>query len=148
GQPPAGRLRRRADRQPGPADIRRPARIPAPRGLRLRPDGGDGHPRPSRRGGRRPGGVPRRRHRTGRARRTHPGPRPGRDQGTGGVSRMLRVTVASLLAHRLRLILTAAAIALGVALVAGTFILTDSVQGALAGSGAAGPAGYVIVQPA
>src|SRR5215472_16225973 len=41
---------------------------------------------------------------------------------------MFQVTVASLLAHRLRLILTATTIVIGVALVAGTFILTDSIQ--------------------
>ena len=36
---------------------------------------------------------------------------------------MVRATIASLLAHRLRLILTAVTIATGVALVTGTFIL-------------------------
>ena len=52
---------------------------------------------------------------------------------------MVRATIASLLAHRLRLILTAVTIATGVALVAGTFILTDSVQqAALSTSTAAG----------
>jgi putative ABC transport system permease protein len=61
---------------------------------------------------------------------------------------MLRVTVASLLAHRLRLIVTAVTIAIGVALVAGTFILTDSVQRALAGPMAAAPTALVVVQPA
>src|SRR5215470_2263786 len=47
---------------------------------------------------------------------------------------MLRLTVAGLLAHRLRLLLTAVTIAIGAALVAGTFILTDSVRGALSTS--------------
>jgi putative ABC transport system permease protein len=61
---------------------------------------------------------------------------------------MLRVTLASLLAHRLRLILTAVTIAIGVAFVAGTFILTDSVQGTLGVPGAAGSAAQVVVQPA
>lgn len=60
---------------------------------------------------------------------------------------MVRVTIASLLAHRLRLILTAVTIAAGAALVAGTFILTDSVQGALSASTAAG-APAVVVEPA
>jgi putative ABC transport system permease protein len=59
---------------------------------------------------------------------------------------MLRVTFASLLAHRLRLILTAATIVIGVAFVAGTFILTDSLQHALGGPAAA--AAQVVVQPA
>jgi putative ABC transport system permease protein len=61
---------------------------------------------------------------------------------------MLRLTVASLLAHRLRLLLTAAAIAIGAALVAGTFILTDSARGALSTSPATAPGAAVIVQPA
>jgi putative ABC transport system permease protein len=59
---------------------------------------------------------------------------------------MLRVTVASLLARRLRLILTATTIVIGVAFVAGTFILTDSLQGALGPPAAV--AAEVIVQPA
>jgi putative ABC transport system permease protein len=61
---------------------------------------------------------------------------------------MLRVTVAGLLAHRLRLILTAAAIAIGAALVSGTFILTDSLQGALDATSSATAAARVLVQPA
>jgi putative ABC transport system permease protein len=61
---------------------------------------------------------------------------------------MLRVTVASLLAHRFRLVLTAVTIAVGAALVAGTFILADSVQGALRTSTAAASAALVVVQPA
>jgi putative ABC transport system permease protein len=59
---------------------------------------------------------------------------------------MLRVTFASLLARRLRLILTAATIVIGVAFVTGTFILTDSLQRAL---GVPAPAAaQVVVQPA
>ncbi len=61
---------------------------------------------------------------------------------------MLRLTVAGLLAHRLQLILTAVTIAIGAALVAGTFILTDSVRGDLIASTAAAPGAAVIVQPA
>ena len=60
---------------------------------------------------------------------------------------MLRLTVASLLAHRVRLILTAVTIAIGAALVAGTFILTGAVRGALATSTAAASAAAVVVQP-
>jgi len=58
---------------------------------------------------------------------------------------MLRVTLAGLLAHRIRLALTAVTITLGAALVAGTFILTDSIQATLGGAGA--PAGLVVIQP-
>jgi putative ABC transport system permease protein len=61
---------------------------------------------------------------------------------------MLQVTIASLLAHRLRLILTAVTIAIGVALVAGTYILTDSLRGALGGPAAATAPALVVVQPA
>src|SRR6266542_4473115 len=51
---------------------------------------------------------------------------------------MLRLTVASLLAHRLRLILTAVTIAIGAALVAGTFSLAariNAVRGAACAEG-------------
>ena len=61
---------------------------------------------------------------------------------------MLRLTVAGLLAHRLRLLLTAVTIAIGVALVAGIFILIDSVRGALSASMATASGAAVIVQPA
>ena len=60
---------------------------------------------------------------------------------------MLRITLAGLRAHRIRLALTAVTITLGAALVAGTFILTDSVQAVLGGAGASTPAGLVVVQP-
>jgi len=59
---------------------------------------------------------------------------------------MLRVTVTGLLAHRLRLVLTAVTVMLGAGLVAGTFILTDSVQ-AMLRAGTSGPARLVVVQP-
>jgi putative ABC transport system permease protein len=61
---------------------------------------------------------------------------------------MLRLTVAGLLAHRLRLLLTAVTIAIGAALVAGTFILTDSVRGALSASTATASGAAAFVQPA
>src|ERR687888_579516 len=41
---------------------------------------------------------------------------------------MLRYTLRSVLAHRMRLLLTAAAIVVGVGMVAGTFILTDTAK--------------------
>ena len=43
---------------------------------------------------------------------------------------MIRVTLKGLAGRRLRAILTALAIVLGVAMVAGTFILTDTINGA------------------
>ncbi|MFC4534354.1 ABC transporter permease [Sphaerisporangium dianthi] len=44
---------------------------------------------------------------------------------------MFRTTLAGLLAHKLRLLLTSLAITLGVGFIAGTFILTDTIQSGL-----------------
>ncbi len=41
---------------------------------------------------------------------------------------MFRVTIKGLLAHKLRLALTALAIVLGVTFIAGTFVLTDTLH--------------------
>ena len=41
---------------------------------------------------------------------------------------MWRVTIKGLLAHKLRLVLTALAIVLGVMFIAGTFVLTDTLN--------------------
>jgi len=41
---------------------------------------------------------------------------------------MLRATLTGMLAHKLRLLLTATSITLGVAFLAGTLMLTDSMQ--------------------
>src|ERR1700733_2046840 len=41
---------------------------------------------------------------------------------------MWRVTIKGLLAHKLRLVLTALAIVLGVTFIAGTFVLTDTLH--------------------
>jgi len=57
---------------------------------------------------------------------------------------MLRIALAGLLTHRLRLILTAMTIMIGVALVSGTFILTDSLEQVLRAPAAAA----VVVQSA
>ncbi|GGK86340.1 ABC transporter substrate-binding protein [Sphaerisporangium melleum] len=50
---------------------------------------------------------------------------------------MIRATLAGLLAHRLRLLLTSLAIALGVGFIVGTFVLTDTLQAGLTHSIAA-----------
>ncbi len=42
---------------------------------------------------------------------------------------MLRATIRSLIAHKLRLVLTAISVVVGVSFVAGTFVLTDTVKG-------------------
>ena len=44
---------------------------------------------------------------------------------------MLRTTLAGLRAHKLRLLLTSLAIALGVGFIAGTFVLTDTIEAGL-----------------
>ncbi|HEX9889229.1 MAG TPA: FtsX-like permease family protein [Nitriliruptorales bacterium] len=46
---------------------------------------------------------------------------------------MLRVTLKGLLAHKVRFVLTALAVVIGVSFVAGSFILTDSIDDAFAG---------------
>src|SRR5262245_28587554 len=62
---------------------------------------------------------------------------------------MLRATLKSLLAHRVRLALTACAVALGVAFMAGTFILTATIRHGVDSLFAAASAGTdVIVRPA
>ena len=102
---------------------------------RARPDRRDGHPRAVRRRVRRPGAVPRRRadrrraalpdRRLGAGPDEGPGARPRDDVHPGGCV-MLRATVKSLLARKLRLLLSAMSIVLGVSFVVGAFVLTDS----------------------
>src|SRR3954470_10638419 len=46
---------------------------------------------------------------------------------------MFRTTLKGIVAHKLRLVLTALSIVLGVAFVAGTFVLTDSMKSSLNG---------------
>ncbi|MFI0422113.1 ABC transporter permease [Spongiactinospora sp. 9N601] len=61
---------------------------------------------------------------------------------------MLRTTLAGLRAHRLRLMLTAVAITLGVGFIAGTFVLTDTIQAGISRSfGAAADSIDVVVLP-
>ena len=98
---------------------------PAP-GFRdeLRPDDGDGHPRGPGGGDRRPHPVPRRRsHRRGH--RFLDGARDPGDAG-GGDDQMIGVALKGLLGRKLRAILTAFAIVLGVAMISGAFVLTDT----------------------
>src|SRR5207247_11416016 len=89
------------------------------------------------------GGLPGRRtrgRRDGRSdRRT--GPRP--DEVPGRLA-MWRATIRGLLAHKLRLGLTALAIVLGVAFVAGTFILTDTMGRAFGNLFAPGKPGVAV----
>src|SRR5256885_3158444 len=103
---PGRDLRRRADRQPRLDVLARGARAAAPRRRRVRPDGRDGHAR--------------RRRREDRRRDDRDGRRADR--------RMTRVVLRGLLARRLRLALTAFAVALGVTLVSGTYVFTDTIN--------------------
>src|SRR5439155_19140944 len=105
---------------------RRRARPLARLGRRARPDDRDGHARSARGGTRRPDPLPRRRpDRQGRA-RVDRGRGAGRH--AGGVRTMRRVALKGLLGRKTRAILTAFAIVLGVAMVSGTFVLTDTIN--------------------
>ena len=110
---------------------------------RTRPDRRDGHPRPDGRGVRRPGGVPRRRPHRRRPRRPHRrhGPRPPQDLRTLNpmtprsastrrqTPMIATLTIKQLAANKMRLLATAFAVILGVAFLAGTLILTDTIRG-------------------
>ncbi len=120
------RLRRRADGEPRFQVWSRRAQPAAPLGRRVRADGRDGDARPRCGIDRRPPAAARRRaHRPRRGgrldeRRDRP------DEGPRGVR---RVTIRGLFARRLRLLLTLLAVALGVSLIAATYIFTDTING-------------------
>ena len=123
------RLRRRADRQPRLHDEWRDPRAAAPLRRRLRPDDGDGHARRPRRRDGRPGALPRRR--PDRARSCRARARTTSCMAIEEIERpMTRFALRGLLGRKLRTVLTALAIILGVAMVSGTFVLTDSITGA------------------
>src|SRR5581483_5990384 len=123
--PADGRLRRRADRQPRLEDRRRDPRAAPPQRRGARADDGDGDARRARGRDRRPRDVPRRRQDRRGAAALERGRHPGRDEPR---SRMTRVALAGILGRKLRTVLTALAVILGVAMVSGTFVLTDSIQ--------------------
>src|SRR4029079_3493465 len=125
---PVRDLRRRADGEPRLEDERRDPRAPA--AFRSRPgtDDGDGHARRARGADRRPHPLPRvqadrqadgRWERAG-DRRLHGGDR----------RRVTRFALKGILGRKLRTALTALASVLGVAMVSGTFVLTDSIDDA------------------
>lgn len=58
---------------------------------------------------------------------------------------MLKATLKSLLAHKVRLILTVLAVVLGVGLMAGTFVLTDTIKGGISDLFSQGTAGKAVV---
>src|SRR6185312_12009765 len=118
-------LRRRADGQPRLEDRRRDPRAAAVVDERPRPDDGDGHAR-------RAGGLDRGSRAVSRGRRDREGARTHRrERDPRDDDRNLEVIVVALrglLGRKLRTILTAVAIVLGVAMVSGTFVLTDSID--------------------
>src|SRR5205807_641918 len=121
-------VRGRADRQSRLVDERRDPHADARIRGCLSTDDRDGDARSSRRGDRRPDPLPGRRTDCQGARPV----RPTRcDHGHGGSrGRVIGVTLKGLAGRRLRALLTALAIVLGVAMMSGTFILTDTINGA------------------
>src|SRR5215210_1017365 len=119
-----GDLRRRADRQPRLGDLRGDPRAAAARRRRVRPGRRHGHPRGDRGRDRRPRRLPRRRQ--GRRRRLRPRrrPDPRSDEGPG----VTRLALRGLAARKLRTALTIVAVLLGVTMIAGTFVLTDTIK--------------------
>ena len=121
-----GSLRGRAHRKPRLGDERGDPRAPAPLGRRIRPDDRHGDPRRTRRGCRASRALPRRRRDRARARRMRPAHDP---RCIGGARRrVIKVALRGLAGRKLRAVLTGVAIVLGVAMISGTYILTDTVQ--------------------
>src|SRR5262249_39030185 len=119
-------LRRRADREPRLGLERRDPRARPPLGRRTRADDGDGHPRRRRGDDRRPRPLPRGRPDREVAAAALPAAGDRCDPGGGGA--MTGVALRGLLARRVRAVLTAFAIVLGVAMVSGSFVLTDTIS--------------------
>src|SRR5262249_25769503 len=119
-------VRGRADRQPRLEHLKGRAGAAAPLGRRVRPDDRDGHARPP--GGRagRPDPLPRRR----TDRQGDPRVDRGRSAGrhAGGDRAMTAVALKGLLGRKTRSILTGLAIVLGVAMISGTYVLTDTIK--------------------
>src|SRR5436305_13884112 len=125
--PPDDPLRRRAHRKPRLEDERRDPRAPARLDRVVRADDRHGHARTTRSRDRRPRPLPRRRaDREGAARR-EPGRRARRHEQP---ELMLPVALKGLAGRKLRAFLTALAIILGVAMISGTYVLTDTINNA------------------
>ena len=125
--PPRRRLRRRADRQPRLGVRPRRARPAAPRRRRVRPDDRHGHPRRR----------PRPRSPTaslfladGRVVDEHAGLSVEEILDRLKAARMIALALRSLGERKLRTALTAIAVLLGVAMIAGTYVQTDRIRSA------------------
>src|SRR5204863_6499737 len=119
------------DGQPRLQDQRGDSRAVARVGRRLRADDRHGHPRSPRSVDRRQNPVPRRRaDRAGVDRRKLCPCARGDEHAGVGAESMIRVALRGLLARKVRAALTALAIVLGVAMVSGTYILTDTIKSA------------------
>src|SRR5712671_815875 len=125
--PPDDPLRRRADRKPRLDDERRDPRPPARLDRVLRADDRHGHARTTRSRDRRPRPLPRRRADRAGAARREPSRRARRHEQP---ALMLRVALKGLAGRKLRAVLTAMAIILGVAMISGTYVLTDTINNA------------------
>src|SRR5206468_11783235 len=107
-------------------DQRRDPRAAARLRRHARPDHGDGHARRARRGDRRPRAVSGRRQHRPRPRALHGARDPG---DAGGAERaMIAVALKGLAGRKVRALLTAFAIVIGVTMVSGTLVLTDTIQ--------------------
>ena len=124
-----------ADEPTGNLDSRSSTEIldAAPRLLRhLRADDRHGHPRSAGRSDRRSHPLPRRRPDRPRPARRNRGRGPEDDEragfGRGARRVVIRIALKDLLGRKLRLVLTSLAIVMGVAMVSGTFVLTDTIN--------------------
>src|SRR3954468_11026319 len=125
--PPHDPLCRRAHRKPRLEDERRDPRAPARLDRVLRADDRHGHARTTRSRDRRPRPVPRRRADREGAARCKSGRRARRHE---QLELMLRVALKGLAGRKLRAFLTALAIILGVSMISGTYVLTDTINNA------------------
>src|SRR5436305_577347 len=125
---PDGRLRRRADGEPRLRNERRDPHARPRGGGQLRPDNRDGHARRACGLDCRPRALPRRRPDRPRHRTLE----PERDLARDGGDRLALTAFAlrGLLLRKLRTVLTGVAILLGVAMISGTYVLTDSISNA------------------
>src|SRR4051812_33201889 len=119
-------VRRRADGQPRLDHRRRDPRVAARDGRLARPDHGHGHARRAGRGDRRPRAVPGRWADRSR-RRPLDRPRDPRDA-RGDDPAMIAVALKGVAGRKVRALLTALAIVIGVTMVSGTLVLTDTIQ--------------------